>query len=110
MHIWNWADLAADVIAFDGSYGLGVPWGGLTTMINPTTPFHATQMHVQINLSRTGTSYAMNKAMACHEFGHAVAGMLHDPNGCTRDPIDPNVRSPSWNELLHAQGLWGILH
>ncbi len=114
----NWNSNSADVVAWDGWWGTNT-WRGLTSVVGYGAGGHANQMTVQLNRSLL-PDYIQQRKTACHELGHAIAGLDHDTLG--HDPAHDGCmfsgtassavqeRLPSAHDVHHMDVLWATLH
>jgi hypothetical protein len=111
LDIHNWANGGAQLVSWDGNWG-NTGWRGLTTLYGAWDGQHIQQMGIQLNLSAL-PDYANMRKTACHELGHAAAGLDHyAENGCMMSgtPTTDAQQHPSAHDVEHADTLWGVLH
>lgn len=130
MDLGNVVNDGADVVAWDGRY-CAPEWAGIMTTFtysggNGTiySDGHSDQMRVQLDTCDTQGNYAYGRAVACHEIGHATAGVFEDYFASAGGPgcmgvgyapgqeniYDARWRSPNAHDLDHASHLWRNLH
>lgn len=112
MTITNQVGAGWDLHLTDGWWG-ATGWRGLTSPRCPcnSAQGHVATMDIQLNLSYL-RDYWNQRKTACHELGHATAGVNHGGTGCmmTGTPTQSSHHYPAAHDIEHTNVLWLQLH